>query len=77
MDISLRLTNCDLFVTVNPFVLLDSWNYDTSSVWITSSVDEMGADCLIGQNVTLGTNARDMEIGDYTLPVTNQYWAIE
>jgi acetyltransferase-like isoleucine patch superfamily enzyme len=33
---------------------------------ITLSVDEIGADCLIGQNVTTGTNGRDMEIGDYT-----------
>jgi serine acetyltransferase len=30
---------------------------------ITLSVDEIGADCYIGQNVT---DARDMEIGDYT-----------
>lgn len=33
---------------------------------ITFSVDEIGADCLIGQNVTVGTNARDMEMGEYT-----------
>ena len=33
---------------------------------VTLSVDEIGADCNIGQNVTIGTNARDMGISDYT-----------
>ncbi len=33
---------------------------------VTLSVDQMGADCLIGQNVTIGTDARDMTIGENT-----------
>jgi acetyltransferase-like isoleucine patch superfamily enzyme len=33
---------------------------------ITLSVDEIGADCCIGQNVTIGTNAKYMNIGEYT-----------
>jgi acetyltransferase-like isoleucine patch superfamily enzyme len=33
---------------------------------ITLSVDEIGADCCIGQNVTIGTNAKHMNIGEYT-----------
>jgi galactoside O-acetyltransferase len=55
---------------VNPFVLLDSWNYDTSSVWITSSVDEIGADCLIGQNTVL--RASDHEYKAIDVPIINQ-----
>ena len=30
---------------------------------ITLSVDEIGADCQIGQNATLGTNSRDLPLG--------------
>ena len=33
---------------------------------ITLSVDEIGAECLIRQNVTIGTNAREMGIGEHT-----------
>jgi serine acetyltransferase len=33
---------------------------------ITLSIDQIGADCLIGQNVTIGTNGRDMAVGDTT-----------
>lgn len=33
---------------------------------VTLSVDQMGADCLIGQNVTIGTDAREMQVGENT-----------
>lgn len=33
---------------------------------ITLSVDSIGADCYIGQNVTIGTNAKNMNLGEKT-----------
>jgi acetyltransferase-like isoleucine patch superfamily enzyme len=33
---------------------------------ITLSVDRMGADCWIGQNITVGTSGKNMNVGDFT-----------
>lgn len=33
---------------------------------VTLSIDEIGCDCLIGQNVTIGSSGKDMSLDEYT-----------